>query len=167
MNLEKKSLLGSQNTRALALRGTLALEALVKGNCVAVITAEVIQVLDLVETNDPVLAGESLFQCVELGTFLGKSCATHTVHGLTGREQRLVVVIRHLVPVGGVSSGLDNQNMGFLHQAVLHGGSGLFVDTVLATRGEEVTLLHLVWPDTFGNTNHPEELVQIITRVAE
>lgn len=115
MNLENKSLLGSQNTRTLVLRGTLALEALVKGNCVAMITAEVIQVFDLVETNNPVLAGESLFQCVELGAFLGKFCATDTVHGLTSRKERLVVVIRHLVPIDGVSSDLDNQNVGFLH----------------------------------------------------
>lgn len=145
------------------LRGTLALEALIKGNSVAMITAEVIQVLDLVETNDPVLAGESLFQCVELGAFLGKFCATDTVHGLTRREERLVVVIRHLVPIDRVSSGMDNQHVVFLHQAVLHGGSGLLVDTVLAASGEEVTLLHLVWPDTLGNTNHPEELVQVVT----
>lgn len=163
MNLENKSLLGSQNTRTLVLRGTLALEALIKGNSVAMITAEVIQVLDLIETNDPVLTGESLFQCVELGAFLGKFCATNTVHGLTRREERLVVVIRHLVPIDRVSSGMDNQHVRFLHQAVLHGGSGLLVDTVLAARGEVVALLHLVWPDTLGNTNHPEELVQVVT----
>lgn len=145
------------------LGGTLALQALVKGNCVAMITTKVIQILHLVETNDPVLTSESLFQCVELGAFLGKFCATNTIHGLTSREERLVVVVTHLVPVDWVRDDLNNQIVGLLHQAVLHGGGGLFVNTVLATSGEVIALLHLVWPDTLGNTNHPKELVQIIT----
>src|SRR3954447_26181026 len=54
-----------------------------------------------------------------------------------------------------------------LHQAVFHGLSGLPVDAVLAPRGEELALLNLVGPDTLSNTDHPEELVDVIARVAE
>jgi hypothetical protein len=67
---KNENLLGSQNTRALVLGSTLALEALVESNSVAVITAKVIQVFNLIETNDPVFTGESLLQSVELGSFL-------------------------------------------------------------------------------------------------
>ena len=87
MNIEDKSLLGSQNPGTLVFGGTLALETLVKGNCITVVTTKVVQILNLVEADDPVLAGESLFQCVELGAFLGKFCTTDTVHGLTSWEE--------------------------------------------------------------------------------
>lgn len=41
------------------------------------------------------------------------------------------------------------------------------VHLVLATRSEEVTLLYLIRPDTLGDADHPEELVDIVTRIAE
>lgn len=54
-----------------------------------------------------------------------------------------------------------------LHQALLHGRCGLLVDTVLATRSEEVALLHLIGPDALGDTDHPQELVDVVTGVAK
>jgi hypothetical protein len=101
MSLENSALLGSQNARTLLLSGTLTLEALVKGNSVAVVTAEVVQVLDLVETNNPVLTSEGLLQRVELGTLRGELGATNPVDRLARREEALVVVVGHLVPVVG------------------------------------------------------------------
>jgi len=77
----------------------LAFEALVEGNGMAVITAKVVKILDLVKTNDPVLTCESFLQGVKLGAFLGELGATNTIHGLTCWEETLIVVVRHLVPV--------------------------------------------------------------------
>lgn len=54
-----------------------------------------------------------------------------------------------------------------LHQTVLHSLSSLSVDTVLATGCEEITLLDLIGPDTLSDTDHPEEFVDIVTRVAQ
>lgn len=108
MNIEDKSLLGSQDPGTLVLGGTLALEPLVKGNRITVVTTKVVQILNLVETDDPVLASERLFQRVELWSFFGKFGATDTVHGLTSWEERLEIVVRHLVPVDGVSTGLSS-----------------------------------------------------------
>ena len=54
-----------------------------------------------------------------------------------------------------------------LHQTVPHGWRGLVVNTVFATSGKEISLLHLFGPDTFSNPHHPEELVDIVTGVPE
>jgi hypothetical protein len=53
------------------------------------------------------------------------------------------------------------------HQAFFHRVWGRIVDSVLATRREEGSLLHLVGPDAFRNSDHPEELVNIVARIAE
>ena len=78
MSLENSALLGSQNARTLLLSGTFTLEALVKGHSVAVVTADVVQVLDLVDANNPVLTGEGLLERVELGDSLWGSLVPRT-----------------------------------------------------------------------------------------
>lgn len=93
------NLLGSQNARTLSLRGTLTLQTLVKGHRVAVVTTKVVKVLDLEDTDDPVLTGEGLLEGVELGAFSREFNSTDTVNGLTSGEERLVVVVRHFVPM--------------------------------------------------------------------
>lgn len=54
----------------------------------------------------------------------------------------------------------------YIHQAIPHGGGGLIVNSVFATRGEVVAFLDLLRPDTLGDSDHPEELVDVIARVA-
>jgi hypothetical protein len=58
-------LLDSENTRALALGSPLLLVALVKRHSARVFAAKVVKVLDLVDSDDPVLAGESLLDGAE------------------------------------------------------------------------------------------------------
>lgn len=53
-----------------------------------------------------------------------------------------------------------------VHQAVPHGGGSTIVNSILAASGEEVTFLDLLGPDTLSDSDHPQELVDIITRVA-
>lgn len=98
--IEEPNLLGSQNARALLFGGTLPLQALVEGSGVAVVSAKVVQVLDLVETDDPVLTGERLLEGVELRALCRQSRTTNPVNGLTRWEERLVVVVGHFVPEG-------------------------------------------------------------------
>ena len=68
------------------------------GRCV--VSANIIKVFDLVDSDDPILAGECLVQGVERGTNFWKLNSTDSVLGLSGWEERVVVVVRHLVPVG-------------------------------------------------------------------
>lgn len=95
------------------------------------IAPKVVKVLDLVKSHNPVLACESFLERAELWSLCWQLGATHAIGGLTGREERVVVVVAHLV-----------------HERVAHRWSRLVVDTVLATRGEKVALFHLVGPDT-------------------
>lgn len=113
-------------------------------------TANVVKILHLVDTDDPVLAGEGLLDGAECWAAVRQTHVTDTVSNLTLGEQGVVVVVRHLV-----------------QQAVLHGVGGTLVDAVLAASSEEIALLNLIGPDTFGNTNHPQELVDVISRVAQ
>ena len=126
----KGPLLNSQYPSALPLTRLLALVALLEGRSLLQSSAQVVGLLDLVDADDPVLAGEGLLDGAELGANGGQLGAADAVLGLTGREERVVVVIGHLV-----------------HQAVLHGVGGLVVDAVFAAGGEEVALLDLVGPD--------------------
>ena len=84
---KKASLLGSQNARAFFLSRTLPLQAFVESDGGAMITTEIVEILDLEDTNDPVLAGEGLFQSVELRTFGWKLHTTDPVNGLPTRKE--------------------------------------------------------------------------------
>lgn len=140
--------------------------ALVERHGALVVAAKVVKILDLVDPDDPVLASKGLLNGAKLGALCGETSVTNTVLGLSSREQCVVVVVRHLVPGNVVSICWDWQRLHHLHQAVLHGLGGLPVYAILASCGEEVALLDLIRPDTLCNPDHPEELVNIISRVA-
>lgn len=92
-------LLDSQGSGTLSLRSFLLLVALVKGDCVVVVAAQVVKVLDLVDSDDPVLAGEGFLDRGELRALGGETDTADTVLGLAGGEEGVEVVVRHLVPV--------------------------------------------------------------------
>jgi hypothetical protein len=125
-------LVNSQYPSALSLAGLLALVALVEGCSFLQRPTEVVGLLNLVDTDNPVLAGEGLLDGAELGADSGQLGAADAVLSLASRKEGVVVVVGHLV-----------------HQAVLHGVCGLVVDAVFATGGEEVALLDLVGPDAW------------------
>ena len=57
------------------------------------ISTDVVKVLDLVDSDDPVLAGESFVEGIERGAILRKLDASDSVQGLSGWEERIVVVV--------------------------------------------------------------------------
>ena len=61
-------LLNSQSPGTLPLRRPLLLVAIVEGYCALVVTAKVVKVLDLVDPDDPVLAGKGLLKGAEFWT---------------------------------------------------------------------------------------------------
>ena len=130
------NLLDSQHPSALPLARLLALVALLESRSLLQRPAEVVGLLDLVDTDDPVLTGEGLLNSAELGALGGQLGATDAVLSLAGGEERVVVVVGHLV-----------------HQAVLHGVGGLVVDAVFAARSEEVALLDLIGPDACNSVS--------------
>lgn len=91
-------LLGSQHSRSSSLRCPLALLALVKGCCADVVTAKVVEILHLVDPDNPVLTGERLLHGRELGAIGRQSHATDTVDRLALLEEGVVVVVGHFVP---------------------------------------------------------------------
>jgi hypothetical protein len=125
--------LNSEHPSALPFTRLLTLVALVERCSFLQGPAQVVGLLDLVDTDNPVLAGEGLLNGAELGADSGQLGAADAVLRLAGWEKGVVVVVGHLV-----------------HQAVLHGVGGLVVDTVLAAGGEEVALLDLIGPDAWG-----------------
>jgi hypothetical protein len=126
------NLLDSQHPSALPLTRLLALVALVERRSLLQSPAKVIRLFDLVDADDPVLAGEGLLDGAELGADGGQLGAADAVLRLAGGEEGVVVVVRHLV-----------------HQAILHGVGCLVVDAVFAAGGKEVALLDLVGPDAW------------------
>lgn len=93
-----KYLLDPQYPGAFPLRCLLLLVTLVERRRALVITSKVVRLLDLVDPNDPVLARERLFNRAELRSLSRESRSTDTVGCLSGREERVVVVVGHLVP---------------------------------------------------------------------
>lgn len=53
------------------------------------------------------------------------------------------------------------------HQAVLHGVGSPGIDTIFTARRKELALLDLIRPNALGNTNHPEELVDIVAGISQ
>lgn len=96
----ERSLVNSKDTLGPLLACLLLLLTPLKRSRRSMVSAEVIEILDLVNADDPVFAGESLLEAVENGALVWQPGASDAVHGLTRREQGVVVVIRQLVPVG-------------------------------------------------------------------
>lgn len=94
------------------------------------VSPQIIQVLHLVDSNDPVLRCERLFHSTEFRTLLWQACSSDTVHGLTGWEERVVVVVRH-----------------FVHERISHSRRGFVIDAVFTAGGEEIAFLHFIGPD--------------------
>jgi hypothetical protein len=92
-------LLNPQHPGSLPLRRPLLLVALVERYRALVVAAKVVKILDLVDPDDPVLTGEGLLNGTELRAFCGQSRVTDTVLCLSSGEERIVVVVRHLVPM--------------------------------------------------------------------
>ena len=64
------------------------------------VTAQVIEVLDLVDTDNPVFTREGLLDAVEdRAAVIGKADTTDAILSLSRGEEIVVVMIRHLVPV--------------------------------------------------------------------
>ena len=55
----------------------------------------------------------------------------------------------------------------FIHQAILHSGRGVVIDFILSTRCEVIWFLDLIRPYSLSNSNHPEEFVDVVPRVAK
>jgi hypothetical protein len=58
-----------------------------------VVSADIVKILDLVNSDDPVLARESLFHGVKNGPYFWQLDATDSILSLSGREERIVVVV--------------------------------------------------------------------------
>lgn len=97
----------TKHSRASALTGLLSLVALLERGCAVVVSSEVIIVLDLVDSDDPVLTGEGLLHGREFGTLIWQAGATDTVGSLACWEEGVVVVVGHLVPARAISIVLD------------------------------------------------------------
>lgn len=108
----------------------LPLVPLLKRHSLLMRPPQIILRLHLVNPDDPILTRERLLHRTQLGTLRGQFRAAHTVGGLAGGEERVVVVVAHLV-----------------HEAVAHGGGRFVVDAVFAARGEEVAFFDFVGPD--------------------
>ena len=87
------------------LRRLLLLMPLLKRHRLSMIPPHIIQILHLVNADDPVLASEGLLEGVELGPFGRHARAADAVLGLARREEGVVAVVGHFVPAGLVSEG--------------------------------------------------------------
>ena len=119
------------------------------------ISPNVIQILDLVDPNDPIFACESFLQRTELGSLRRQARSSNPVLSLSRREQRVVVVVRHLIPSQWVSETPAWHGTVDLHETVSHGRGSIVVHLVFAPCGEKITLPDLVWPDALRDTDHP------------
>lgn len=92
----------AKNSGALLTRAKgglpLLLVALLKGNGALMVSAHVVQILDFVDADNPVLAGECLFEDVELWTLCGQRRTADSVLRLTRGKELIKVVIGHFVP---------------------------------------------------------------------
>lgn len=91
-------LFNTENRGTLSLRALLLLVALFKRNSALVVAANVVEWLHLVDTDNPVLAGECFLERAKLGSFGGESGATNAVLGLAAGEELVEVVVGHFVP---------------------------------------------------------------------
>jgi len=129
--LHHQHLVYPKHPRPPPLPRLLPLIPLLKRTGFLVTAAKVIEVLDLINPNDPVLRRKRLLDGAKLRALRRETTPTYTVLSLTGREKAVVVVVRHLV-----------------HEGVLHGRGGFVVDAVFAALGEEVAFFYFVGPDT-------------------
>ena len=87
-----------QHSRSSSFCSFLLLISLVEGYRAGMVSSKVVEVLDLIYPNDPILAGKRFFQRVELGTFRWQLRATNSILSLSRWEEGVVVVVGHFVP---------------------------------------------------------------------
>jgi hypothetical protein len=88
----------SEHSSSSPLRGLLLLMPFVKRRNRTMVSPKVVQILNLVDPDDPVLAREGFLDRCQLWALGRKSYATDTVSGLAGGEEGVVVIVGHLVP---------------------------------------------------------------------
>jgi len=57
------------------------------------ISADIVEILDLVDADDPVLAGKRLLNNIKGGALVWQPNASNSIRGLPGREEVVVVVV--------------------------------------------------------------------------
>ncbi len=82
-----------QHARTSSLSSPFLFVALVECHGARVVSADVVKVLNLVKSDDPVLAGEGFLQCSQLRTFSWQLRAANSVLRLACREQGIIVVV--------------------------------------------------------------------------
>lgn len=96
--IQSYRLCGPQLPRPSSFQCLSLLVAPVEGIGIHMAASEVIQVFDLVDSNDPVLGRECLLDYVERWALIWYPDASYTIHGLSRRVDRCEVVVGHLVP---------------------------------------------------------------------
>lgn len=102
-------LIHSQNSSTSLLGRSLLLRALIERHCALMTSPKVVQRFDLVKSNDPVFRGECLLDIVQFWSFSGHPRTTNAILGLSGREEGVVAIVRHLVPVDVVSKSHSSE----------------------------------------------------------
>lgn len=91
-------LLGSQHPCTLPFRRSLLLVAFVERYSAGMVPADVIEILDFVDANDPILAGVSFFERAELWPFSWQTRSSNPILRLPRREKGIEIVVGHFVP---------------------------------------------------------------------
>lgn len=145
-----------------SFRRLLLLISSIESNRTGMISAHIVQVLDLVDPDDPVLTRECFLQSSQLRAFRRKLRSSHPVLRLPSREQSVVIVVRHFVPKLRQHLIVRRASFSNPHQAVPHRWSCLIVNSVFTSCSEVVTLIDFLRPDAFRYANHPQELVDVV-----
>jgi hypothetical protein len=84
-------------------RRLLLFVSLIECSYACMVTSNIVEIFDLEDSNDPVLAGECFLDGVELWTLGGELGPSDSILSLSWWEERTVVVIRHFVPGGSLA----------------------------------------------------------------
>lgn len=91
-------LIHTENTGTSLLNRLLLLLPTAKGTRFKMITANVVKILDLVNTDEPILTGEGFLQYIECGACIGHFNTPDSINDLSRGVRLVEVVVRHLVP---------------------------------------------------------------------
>ena len=145
-----------------SFRRFLLLVSSIESNRTGMISAHIVQVLDLVDPDDPILTRKCFLQRSQLRAFSRKLRSSHPVLRLPGREQSVVIVIRHFVPKLRQHLMVRRASCSNPHQAVPHCWSSLVINSVFTSCSEVVTFVDFFRPNAFRYADHPQELVDVV-----
>ena len=74
------------------------------------ISANIVKILDFIYSYNPVLASEYFFNSVENRSNFWHLGSAHTILSLSWRKERVVVIVRHFVPMENVNSKVMEEN---------------------------------------------------------